>query len=430
MIFFNCLTYNSNFQPQSGTLWKILFFGLLVVINACDSPNNVTPYQGQTFIKLYGGSGSEEGKDLLLLPDGGFILVGSSTSETEGGKDVYVVRTDNIGNVIWEKKFGGKGDDCGNSVILAQNNSLYICGETTQDSSANVGFRDVYVLNISVDDGSRIGEQVYGDSLRDEYGTSILDIEDAGYLITATWEGVNPEFFMIEADENLLALPNRSNYVSGDKGVNNFSTGTFEITQNNPLNPPFICFGSVLESNSNTFNYQSFYYRTNSGQAIFQELYGTSENNEFCTDIYETSDGGYILTGYSDEGSFTKEMVVKLDPNRQEVWMQMYSNEFNQNVRESGIIQTQDGGYIVTSVIELNDPKNDEISLLKLNPLGEEEWRKTYGSNDNDVGAKVVQLEDGSYAVVGTIGFNINTDSRSKMCLMKVNPEGDLVPID
>ena len=85
---------------------------------------------------------------------------------------------------------------------------------------------------------------------------------------------------------------------------------------------------------------------------------------------------------------------------------------------------------MVSSTIELDDPKNDEISLLKLDFEGEVEWRKTYGSNDDDVGSKVIQLEDGSYAVVGTIGFEVNPDSKSKMCLMKLNSNGDLVSME
>ncbi len=93
--------------------WIMLAFGLLATVNGCDTTSNVTPFQDQTFIKLFGGNGSEEGKDILPLSDGGFVLVGSSSSETAGGKDVYVLRTDNIGNVVWEKKYGGKGDDCG-----------------------------------------------------------------------------------------------------------------------------------------------------------------------------------------------------------------------------------------------------------------------------------------------------------------------------
>jgi hypothetical protein len=65
-----------------------------------------------------------------------------------------------------------------------------------------------------------------------------------------------------------------------------------------------------------------------------------------------------------------------------------------------------------------------------LNSEGEEVWRKTFGSNDDDIGAKVIQLEDDSFVLTGTIGFEINPDSQSKMCLMKVNSDGELVSMD
>ena len=48
----------------------------LLFLYACDTPEDVVPYQGQTFLQLYGGNGSEEGRDLLHLPEGGFVMVG------------------------------------------------------------------------------------------------------------------------------------------------------------------------------------------------------------------------------------------------------------------------------------------------------------------------------------------------------------------
>jgi hypothetical protein len=121
--------------------------------------------------------------------------------------------------------------------------------------------------------------------------------------------------------------------------------------------------------------------------------------------------------------------VIKLDGNRTEQNRFNSSGEFNRNEEGVKIFQTRDRGYIVSSTIEFDDPLNDEISLLKLNESLEEEWRKTFGSNDDDKGAKVVELTDGSFLVVGTLGFEINPDSKSKMCLMKVNKEGELVPL-
>ncbi|MCK5209592.1 MAG: hypothetical protein KAQ79_16270, partial [Cyclobacteriaceae bacterium] len=398
MIFFSYLKYHSYIIQQSGALCIGLVVGLLITISACDSTNSVTPYQEQIFIKLYGGNGSEEGKDLLLLPDGGFVLVGSSTSESNGGKDVYIVRTDNIGNVIWENSFGNLGDDIGNSVILGQNNSLYVCGELTQviqDTILIDGLRDVYILNLNLNDGTLIGvSKQYGDSIRDEFGTDIIELNNGGFLITSTWDTSDTsKFFMVETDENLIALPKRSRYV-GKQGVQNISTKSFE-NPGNPINP-FICFGSLNSTPSDqipiTFWFQSFNYRSDGNQTPAPELYGNSDADDFCTDVFMTIDGGYVLSGYTLRGGNSREIVIKLNSNLAEVWTFAYDNEFGRDVKETGIVQTSDGGYIVSSTIELDDPANDEISLLKLNFAGEEEWRNTYGSNDNDIGSKVIQL--------------------------------------
>ena len=425
MIFFSFSNLSSYLKPLSNILWIALVVCVIITVNSCDTTKSVTPYQGQTFIKLYGGNGTEEGKDLVQLPDGGFVLVGSSTSESNGGKDVYVVRTDNIGNMIWEKTFGGEWDDIGNSVILGRNNSIYVCGETTRDNDTI----DVYVLNIDINDGSTITEKLYGETNRDEIGKDIIELNNGGFFITAT--DLHPDtsnYFLIETESNLETLPGRSRYI-GTQNVNNYSTSSFE--NENDLINPFICFGSVERTVDSTFWFRSFIYRSDGESANNPEYYGYENSDDICTDVYKTTDSGHILSGYTyTDESLKQEMVVKTDLNRLEVWKKVYSNEFNKSVGESGIIQTQDGGFILSTTIELDDPKNDEISLLKLNSEGEEEWRKTYGSDDDDVGSKVVQTDDGSFVVVGTIGFDINPDSRSKMCLIKVNPNGELIPIN
>lgn len=412
------------------------------IINACDTTESVKPYQGQVFIKLFGGNGSEEGKDLLQLDDGGFIMVGYSTSKsipeikvdplnTDINKDVYIVRTDNLGNVMWERRSGKSGDDVGSSVILGSDGDLYVCGENEymKNDTTFTGINDVYVLKISLKDGSYIADNSYGDTLREERGTSILDIENGGFLITSTWITEDKDtstFFMVETDDNLVALAKKEDYV-GTKGVDNLSTTSFEVINSTP----FVCFGSVKEFNTKKYHFQSFMYQPSKNKAISSIRYGSGQYDEWCTGAYQTTDGGFILAGYQDDGMYKKEMVVKIDANRNEIWKEVYTNVFNKSIGEScGIIQTQDGGYLVSSKIELDDPENDEISLLKLNAIGDLEWRQTFGSNDNDVGARVIQLEDGSYVVVGTIGFSINQSSETKMCLIKVNANGELVPIN
>jgi len=365
----------------------------------------------------------------------GFVLVGSSTSGFSGGKDIYMVRTDKSGDLIWENRFDGNGgDDNGSAVILGDQNNIYVCGEVTQQ---NMGFadskRDVMVLNVSIDDGSILGQHVYGDSLRDEVGTDILKI-DAGFFISATMQHPDTsKYFLIETDSNLDTIQFRSRYI-GTNNVNNYSTRSYENLAD--LNNPFVVFGTSFRLANNPSNssywFHVFSYKSNSNQPGIVEYFGTESLDEYCTDVDRTREGGFILSGYQSDGLSKNEMVLKIDRNLQKVWPEpkIYPNEFNRNIKDCGIVQTRDGGYIISSTIELDDPKNDEISLLRLNADGDELWRKTYGSDEDDTGSKVIELEDGSFAIVGTIGFDINPDSESKLSLIKVNAVGDLVPLN
>jgi hypothetical protein len=410
----------------------LMIIGLTMFLFSCDSVD-VTPEQENIFIKLYGGNGNEEGKDLALLPDGGYVVVGSSTSNSLGGKDVYVVRTDKTGNMVWEVRLGGPGDDIGNAVILGSDGHIYVCGERTQDNALNTGLRDTYVLKLSVD-GVLLTEQTYGNPLRDEYGTDIFDIPNAGFLITSTWNSTNSTYYVVETDNNLVVLDKRERYLSPSEGVHNLSTRSYERTDLSPFEPQFAAFGSAQEllgDNNRVFKFQASYFNTIQDDSP-PVLYGFNESNSFCTDVKITTDGGYIMSGYNVSGTTVREMVVKVNRGRflEEEWKQVYSNQFNRNIKNTGIFQTNDGGFIVISTIELDDPLNDEISLLRLNPEGEELWRKTFGGGADDTGTNIIQLEDGSFVLSGTIGFQINPNSQSKMCLIKVSPEGELVPMD
>jgi len=425
---------------ENHFLFVMVLLSVMISIS-CESFDEVTPDQGEIYIKLFGGNGTEEGKDLMLLPDGGFVVVGSSTSTNmelaanNGGKDVFVVRTDNKGDVLWQSLNGGEGDDIGTAVLLGPDgNSIYVCGEKTQNYGPNPENRDVLVLNYSLD-GALLGEYTFGDTLRDEYGTDITNTPAGGFLITSTWlTGDTSKYFIVETDGALNALSQRSRYVAGSEGVINLSERSYERGNIGPFEPPFACFGSAqqLIGSNKVFKFQSFYYQTNNDDAISEILYGPEDTQSYCTDVRMTSDGGYVMCGYNEvSDELNREMVVRLNSRRELIGdLHFYDNEFGRRISDPGVFQTNDGGYIVISTIELDDPLNDEISLLRLNAGGDEQWRKTYGSNDNDRGANIIQLEDGSFVLVGTVGFEINPDSQSKMCLMKMNPDGDLVPME
>jgi hypothetical protein len=78
--------------------------------------------------KTFGGSKGEEGLSVQPTSDGGYIIVGTTQSFGEGLKDIYLVKTDRVGNLQWYKTFGGAGNDVGRSVRQTSDGGYIISG--------------------------------------------------------------------------------------------------------------------------------------------------------------------------------------------------------------------------------------------------------------------------------------------------------------
>ena len=154
------------------------------------------------------------------------------------------------------------------------------------------------------------------------------------------------------------------------------------------------------------------------GVIIWQKVYGGS-GTDLLTKIKSTSDGGYIVCGYSisTNGTVTGPIgnydywILKLDSLGNIEWQKSLGGTNEDYATD--ILQTNDGGYIV-----IGDTKSTngnvignhglfDIWIVKLNNLGVIEWRKTYGgSNDDRISSQqgnfsIAQTLDGGYIFTG-----------------------------
>ncbi len=128
--------------------------------------------------KTYGGPRWDNAVDVRQTRDGGYILVGYTESFGRGKTDVWLVKVDWQGNVEWEKTFGGERNDRGNSVYQTKDGGYLVAGDT---ESFGKGFSDIWLIKTDAR-GVLLWEKTYGGDKSDR-GSSAQPTRDGGIII-------------------------------------------------------------------------------------------------------------------------------------------------------------------------------------------------------------------------------------------------------
>ena len=150
--------------------------------------------------KTYGGSGYDDGTSVKQTSDGGDIIAGWTESFGVGGRNVYLIKTDANGNLLWQKTYGGSDYDWVFSVQQTSDGGYIIAGLT---ESFGAGGRDVYLIKTDAD-GNLLWQKTYGGS-DDDCGTSVQQTSDGGYIIagyTFSFGAGEGDVYLIKTDAN------------------------------------------------------------------------------------------------------------------------------------------------------------------------------------------------------------------------------------
>lgn len=144
--------------------------------------------------KSFGGANNDNGSTIKQTNDGGYISVGATLSNDifpaanhHGDYDVYVVKTDNIGNIEWQKTIGGANYDVGISVSQTIDNGYIIAGYTSSndgDIASNHGLFDALVIKLDAL-GNIVWQKTYGGSLN-ENAFDLIQTDEGGYILLGT----------------------------------------------------------------------------------------------------------------------------------------------------------------------------------------------------------------------------------------------------
>jgi predicted secreted protein len=135
-------------------------------------------------------------------------------------------------------------------------------------------------------------------------------------------------------------------------------------------------------------------------QTNFARTYGTSVDQQ-ANDVQPTSDGGYIVAGWTvSVFGFVDAWVVKLDSGGNVQFEKAYGSSSGDDVLRS-VNQTSDGGYIVAGYTTSFGAGGRDVWVMKLDSAGSVQFQKAFGGTADDEADSVVQTSDGGFVVGG-----------------------------
>ena len=290
----------------------------------------------ESWVKIIGNDHiDEKAFAFTLTSDGGFLIAGRNVSGPNGGMDVFLLKTDGSGNIIWTRNFGESGNDYALCVRETSDYGFIISGVKNA-----VNYGDIYLLKTD-SEGNLEWSNTYG-NIGSGGGYSVVQTGDNGYVISGTSSG---NVFVVKTD----SLGNEvwsNTYGSGvSRSVEQTSSGNILVAGD----------GRALMLDD-------------AGNKLWEETFGF--NTVEINSVVEVEDGGLFLTGLSGTGGSTSWDVyaLKMDTSGNILWDVYFSG----NLADYGYsgIQSSNGEYLIAGLTQSYGSGAEDVYFISFSVNG------------------------------------------------------------
>ncbi|MCD6456982.1 MAG: hypothetical protein J7K81_09390, partial [Methanophagales archaeon] len=269
---------------------------------------NITEEWNMTF----GGASDDYGYSVQQTTDGGYILAGDTRSYGAGDADIWLIKTDSKGNEQWSRTFGGtKADLLDRGSVRQTSDGGYIITGYTYSYGAGAGDADVWLVKTD-ENGNEVWNRTFGGAGLD-WGHSVQQTSDEGYIIAGRiippYAGARADAWLIKTDSNGVEQWNRTFGADGCEYA-------ASVQQTADADGGYIMTGRTTSFGA--IEADAWLIRTDSdGVEEWNRTFGGA-NYDYGYSVQQTADGGYVIAGSTNGRQDV--WLIKTCPDGTEEW--------------------------------------------------------------------------------------------------------------
>lgn len=342
----------------------------------------------------FGGNKEDFGFSVIQTNDEGFLVAGYSESfGSDGDFDIYLVRTDVDGTLVWENTYDESYIEQANDMMALPDGSFLIVGSINDADGNPAGLPShIYLLRVDARGGFMWSRRYENNGLA-QSGNRIIRTADGGFAIIGTTAAVvgdnnNTDILVVKLDANtdeewrgVYGTP----YKDAGKGI-------VEV-------PGGYVFVANVKGDQSPDNDIAIYRINATGSLVSLRVYGDPVNNEEVNQLITTQDNNLVLVGSAN--NFNNGYILKSDFNGDTLWTRQIGMGSLDNELKA-ITELPDGNLVATGFTAL-DASTPGILLVKLTAAGDEVWERGLGLEFSDYrfGEDIIHTLDGGLMVTG-----------------------------
>lgn len=345
--------------------------------------------------KTYGGTGDDEAHCLTRTLDGGYAILGTTNSFGAGGYDFWLVKTDSSGNMLWNKTYGGAGDDDAWSIRQTVNGDLILAGWT---ASFGAGSGDFWLVKTD-SSGNMLWNKTYGGALF-ENAYCIRQTSDGGFALlgyTYSFGAGSSDFWLVKTD----GLGNEQWNATYGGMKDDFGFSLVEAWDG----------GYALAGSTSSFGegiYDFWLVRTDKfGKILWSNTYGGVGYDEAWS-VLQATNHRFILAGWIESfGAGSSDCwLIATDESGNSLWNMTWGGTDYDYAYS--ILQCTDGNFALTGETQSLGVGGSDFLLIKVSGVADVATTnvtalKTVVGQGNSMNINVTTANEGDFAETFTV---------------------------